>query len=214
MFPSPLPQPRPRAPDVLELCDWLGAGQGKQAEVTHWLSGKGGVSAAKAELPYLPPNTCNMKSLRVLLLRKEQLLSDAAHLLRVTTQRGGVKAGIKAELHQTEAAMAKQEESANQTQESHQKQTNEEQGASTHQANQREPSSNQDKIKDGEAELTEELRRIVRERFSSDPAHQLLLARFLSLFTMPALLASLHPIIGQDKEEAESDSLFGEGEGS
>ncbi|CAF92383.1 unnamed protein product, partial [Tetraodon nigroviridis] len=34
---------------------------------------------------------------------------------------------------------------------------------------------------------------LVAERFSSNPAYQLLRARFLSCFTLPALLASIQP---------------------
>uniref|UniRef100_A0A087XX84 Small nuclear RNA activating complex, polypeptide 4 n=1 Tax=Poecilia formosa TaxID=48698 RepID=A0A087XX84_POEFO len=38
------------------------------------------------------------------------------------------------------------------------------------------------------------VRQLVAQRFSTNPAHQLLKARFLSLFTLPALLATVQPI--------------------
>uniref|UniRef100_A0A3B4AQ23 Small nuclear RNA activating complex, polypeptide 4 n=1 Tax=Periophthalmus magnuspinnatus TaxID=409849 RepID=A0A3B4AQ23_9GOBI len=57
-----------------------------------------------------------------------------------------------------------------------------------------------------EEELTEAVRQIVREHLGSHPAHQLLKARFLSIFTLPALLASLQPITEQhDSEEPITD---------
>jgi len=45
-----------------------------------------------------------------------------------------------------------------------------------------------------EEELVEVLRQLVAERFSGNPAYQLLKARFLSCFTLPALLATVRPI--------------------
>uniref|UniRef100_A0A8C2WHF8 snRNA-activating protein complex subunit 4 n=1 Tax=Cyclopterus lumpus TaxID=8103 RepID=A0A8C2WHF8_CYCLU len=45
-----------------------------------------------------------------------------------------------------------------------------------------------------EEELVEVLRQLVAERFSGNPAYQLLKARFLSCFTVPALLATVQPI--------------------
>uniref|UniRef100_A0A3Q4BZ02 Small nuclear RNA activating complex, polypeptide 4 n=1 Tax=Mola mola TaxID=94237 RepID=A0A3Q4BZ02_MOLML len=44
-----------------------------------------------------------------------------------------------------------------------------------------------------EAELVVAVRQLVAERFSSNPAYQLLKARFLSCFTLPALLATIQP---------------------
>ncbi|XP_055080340.1 snRNA-activating protein complex subunit 4 [Periophthalmus magnuspinnatus] len=69
-----------------------------------------------------------------------------------------------------------------------------------------EPLSNQEPIQTEEEELTEAVRQIVREHLGSHPAHQLLKARFLSIFTLPALLASLQPITEQhDSEEPITD---------
>lgn len=53
------------------------------------------------------------------------------------------------------------------------------------------------------------VRQLVAERFSSSPAYRLLKARFLSCFTVPALLASIQPVtertvlqhISQEEEE-------------
>ena len=45
-----------------------------------------------------------------------------------------------------------------------------------------------------EAELIVSVRQVVAERFSGNPAYQLLKARFLSCFTVPAVLATVQPI--------------------
>lgn len=57
------------------------------------------------------------------------------------------------------------------------------------------------------------VRQLVAERFSSNPAYHLLKARFLSCFTVPALLASIQPVTettvlqhtSQEEEEEEED---------
>lgn len=55
------------------------------------------------------------------------------------------------------------------------------------------------------------LRKLVSERFKTNPAHSLLKARFLSCFTLPALLATIHPCkewklyeLGSDEDEEAS----------
>lgn len=52
------------------------------------------------------------------------------------------------------------------------------------------------------------MRQLVAERFSGNPAYQLLKARFLSCFTVPALLATIQPTRakpGTANEEQEED---------
>lgn len=61
-----------------------------------------------------------------------------------------------------------------------------------------------------EEELVAAVRQLVAERFSDNPAYQLLKARFLSCFTVPALLATVQPItkktvVHQDSEEEEDE---------
>uniref|UniRef100_A0A3Q3XL33 Small nuclear RNA activating complex, polypeptide 4 n=1 Tax=Mola mola TaxID=94237 RepID=A0A3Q3XL33_MOLML len=68
-----------------------------------------------------------------------------------------------------------------------------------------------------EAELVVAVRQLVAERFSSNPAYQLLKARFLSCFTLPALLATIQPTAeksvthqanreeGEEEEEEEDE---------
>ncbi|XP_054629714.1 snRNA-activating protein complex subunit 4 isoform X2 [Dunckerocampus dactyliophorus] len=58
-----------------------------------------------------------------------------------------------------------------------------------------------------EAELLLAVRHLVKERFAENPAYQMLKARFLSCFTLPALLASVRPVATpsacQDEDEEE-----------
>lgn len=67
-----------------------------------------------------------------------------------------------------------------------------------------------------EEELVAAVRQLVAERFSSNPAYQLLKARFLSCFTLPALLATIQPATEEpahhrnneeDEEEDEEDEV-------
>uniref|UniRef100_A0AAQ5Z1P3 snRNA-activating protein complex subunit 4 n=1 Tax=Amphiprion ocellaris TaxID=80972 RepID=A0AAQ5Z1P3_AMPOC len=55
----------------------------------------------------------------------------------------------------------------------------------------------QQQQEDEEATMVEAVRHLVAERFSGNPAYQLLKARFLSCFTVPALLATVQPITGK-----------------
>uniref|UniRef100_A0A3B5M557 Small nuclear RNA activating complex, polypeptide 4 n=1 Tax=Xiphophorus couchianus TaxID=32473 RepID=A0A3B5M557_9TELE len=65
----------------------------------------------------------------------------------------------------------------------------------------------------GRQEELQAVRQLVAQRFSTNPAHQLLKARFLSLFTLPALLATVQPIsrkkptcpTNQEEEEEEEE---------
>uniref|UniRef100_A0A3P9B4H7 Small nuclear RNA activating complex polypeptide 4 n=1 Tax=Maylandia zebra TaxID=106582 RepID=A0A3P9B4H7_9CICH len=49
-------------------------------------------------------------------------------------------------------------------------------------------------LEEEEEELVAAVRQLVAERFSNNPAYQLLKARFLSCFTLPALLATMPPV--------------------
>uniref|UniRef100_A0A3B5LZY3 Small nuclear RNA activating complex, polypeptide 4 n=1 Tax=Xiphophorus couchianus TaxID=32473 RepID=A0A3B5LZY3_9TELE len=66
------------------------------------------------------------------------------------------------------------------------------------------------------SEELQAVRQLVAQRFSTNPAHQLLKARFLSLFTLPALLATVQPIsrkkptcpTNQEEEEEEEEEDY------
>ncbi|KAL6115041.1 snapc4 [Pungitius sinensis] len=70
------------------------------------------------------------------------------------------------------------------------------------------PPVSPDLLEAEEAELLVVMRQLVAERFSGNPAYQLLKARFLSCFTLPAFLATVQPIRakrGPANEEDEKD---------
>uniref|UniRef100_A0A3Q0RRR9 Small nuclear RNA activating complex, polypeptide 4 n=1 Tax=Amphilophus citrinellus TaxID=61819 RepID=A0A3Q0RRR9_AMPCI len=72
------------------------------------------------------------------------------------------------------------------------------------------------KEEEEEEEQVEAVRQLVAERFSSNPAYRLLKARFLSCFTVPALLATLPPVrkveTCQTNQEQEEEAVEGEEE--
>lgn len=68
-----------------------------------------------------------------------------------------------------------------------------------------------------EEELVAAVRQLVAERFSNNPAYQLLKARFLSCFTLPALLATMPPVpkveaCQTNQEEEQEEEVEEEGE--
>lgn len=68
-----------------------------------------------------------------------------------------------------------------------------------------------------EEELVAAVRQLVAERFSNNPAYQLLKARFLSCFTLPALLATMPPVpkveaCQTNQEEEKEEEVEEEGE--
>uniref|UniRef100_A0A668SSN9 Small nuclear RNA activating complex, polypeptide 4 n=1 Tax=Oreochromis aureus TaxID=47969 RepID=A0A668SSN9_OREAU len=68
-----------------------------------------------------------------------------------------------------------------------------------------------------EEELVAAVRQLVAERFSNNPAYQLLKARFLSCFTLPALLATMPPVpkaetYQTNQEEEREEEVEEEGE--
>nr|XP_020450672.1 snRNA-activating protein complex subunit 4 isoform X2 [Monopterus albus]XP_020450673.1 snRNA-activating protein complex subunit 4 isoform X2 [Monopterus albus] len=152
-----------------------------QEVVRDWLSGRGGVvvPGAGVALPYLPPFVSSLSTLSLLLQAKKSLTKLSLQLLR---------RGSRLQHPQTKAK------------------TNSTEKASTHSppdlpdstsdlrlAKEQAPTVSSDQEKE-EAELVTVVCQLVAERFSSNPAYQLLKARFLSCFTVPALLATVQPI--------------------
>lgn len=54
-----------------------------------------------------------------------------------------------------------------------------------------------------EEKLLAEVSKLVTNGFSENPAYQMLKARFLSCFTVPALLATIQPMTCEEREENE-----------
>ncbi|XP_072771412.1 snRNA-activating protein complex subunit 4 [Nerophis lumbriciformis] len=69
---------------------------------------------------------------------------------------------------------------------------------------------------DEEAELMLAIRQLVKERFGGNPAYRMLRARFLSCFTLPAVLAAVQPVAtatpshvaSEDEEEQDEEEVM------
>ncbi|XP_056275052.1 snRNA-activating protein complex subunit 4 [Pseudoliparis swirei] len=147
-----------------------------QDAVCDWLSGRGGVvvPGLAASLPYLPPFVSSLNTLSALLRSKTSLTKSSLKLLcrgsetqwPTTGPPGSTKTSQPPELPDSTSDLGPDTPA---------------------------PSVSPDLLQE-EEELVEVLRQLVAERFSGNPAYQLLKARFLSCFTLPALLATVRPI--------------------
>ncbi|TNN65223.1 hypothetical protein EYF80_024512 [Liparis tanakae] len=148
-----------------------------QDAVCDWLSGRGGVavSGLAASLPYLPPFVSSLNTLSALLRSKTSLTKFSRKLLcrgseaqwPPTGPPGSLKTSRPPELPDSTSDLGPDTPA---------------------------PSVSHDLLQEEEEELVKVLRQLVAERFSGNPAYQLLKARFLSCFTLPALLATVRPI--------------------
>ncbi|KAF7643296.1 hypothetical protein LDENG_00242150 [Lucifuga dentata] len=142
------------------------------AAVCDWLSGRRGVvvSGLDVALPYLPPFVCSLSALSALLRAKKALTKSSVQLLR---------RGAKPTTQTTNQTSADLPDS-----------TSDVKPAQRQAPDLRAKPSQEDE----EAELVIAVRQLVAERFAANPAYQLLKARFLSCFTVPAFLATMQPI--------------------
>ncbi|XP_035798522.2 snRNA-activating protein complex subunit 4-like isoform X2 [Amphiprion ocellaris] len=155
-----------------------------QAQVRDWLSGKRGVSVpgAGVALPYLPPFVSSLSTLSALLQSKKSLTKASLQLLcRGSEPRHPRTTPDIPEARQPPPDLPDSTSDLR---------PSEEQPAPS-------ASSAQQQQEDEEATMVEAVRHLVAERFSGNPAYQLLKARFLSCFTVPALLATVQPITGK-----------------
>ncbi|XP_034548051.1 snRNA-activating protein complex subunit 4 [Notolabrus celidotus] len=183
-----------------------------RVEVQVWLSGQGGVvvPGAGATLPYLPPFVSNLSTLSELLRAKKsltklslQLLSQASESQPEPPKTSSKPDGITKE---TSGQPSELPDSTSDLEPTADKPA-------------APPLSSEPKEKEEKEENEEEhvaaLRHLVAERFADNSAYQLLKARFLSCFTVPALLASLQPITVKkvatlSEEEEEEEEMEGE----
>ncbi|KAK2838235.1 hypothetical protein Q5P01_015447 [Channa striata] len=189
------PPPRKEAPQFDPSLMFLEP----QEEVCDWLSGRGGVVVPRADvaLPYLPPFVSSLNTLSLLLRAKKSLTQSSLQLLQS---------------QQSEPQHPQNEPSTDKTS----CQPLPELPDSTSDLRQTEdqpapyvsPNLQQEK----EGELVASVRQLVAERFSGNHAYQLLKARFLSCFTIPALMATIQPITPRstpasqmEEEEEEED---------
>ncbi|XP_041854563.1 snRNA-activating protein complex subunit 4 isoform X2 [Melanotaenia boesemani] len=158
--------------------------------VCNWLSGLGGVvvPGARTALPYLPPFISTLSTLSLLLQAKKSLTQASLQLL-------------SKEMHPPPSKPCSTQPPPDLPD-------------STSDLNPAEEEPGNPPIStEEEEEQVKAVRQLVAERFSTNPAYQLLKARFLSLFTVPALLATVQPVTkkqqpcltNQEEDGEESD---------
>ncbi|XP_023275644.1 snRNA-activating protein complex subunit 4-like [Seriola lalandi dorsalis] len=178
--------------------------------VRDWLSGRGGVvvPGVGVALPYLPPFVSSLSTLSALLRAKRSLTSSSLELL---------SRGSEPRHPQTTPRPDGATETSSSPPPDLPDSTSDLRAAGDPPA----PSVTSDLLQEKEEEEQEEdkaefviaVRQLVTERFSGNPAYQLLKARFLSCFTVPALLATIQPIkektvarpASQEEEEQEEE---------
>lgn len=182
--PGPKPGSSPVAPPVLRRpslpFDPSLISLESQEEVCDWLSGRGGVSVpgGGVALPYLPPFVSTLSTLSALLRTRKSLITSSQQLLsepRRSQLRPQPDIGAK---------------NASNQQPDLPDSTSDRRPAPT--APSASSAIREEELQ--EADLVRAVRQLVAERLSGNPAYQLLKARFLSSFTVPALLATMQPI--------------------
>ncbi|XP_038131222.1 snRNA-activating protein complex subunit 4 [Cyprinodon tularosa] len=162
-----------------------------QEAVKDWLSGEGGVAipGARSALPYLPPFISTLNTLSLLLESKKSLMTASLKLL------DSVHTPVGSQTHPGSAPSVGPDSMS-------------EQRVAPEQ-----PGGAQRFVLSADRQQVKEVRQLVAQRFSSNPAYQLLKARFLSCFTVPALLATVEPLVNNsaasaaDEEEEEEEKM-------
>ncbi|KAM9360728.1 snRNA-activating protein complex subunit 4 [Symphorus nematophorus] len=170
-----------------------------QAEVRDWLSSLAGVvvPGAGVALPYLPPFVSSLSTLSALLQAKKSLTSSSLQLLSGESDTPATEPDPKSS---TETMTNKLQDLPDSTSDLRPA-----------------PSVSSDLLQEEmdeaeEVELILSVRQLVAERFSCNPAYQLLKARFLSCFTVPAVLATVEPITEQTVNRPANEEKEKEGE--
>ncbi|XP_037535908.1 snRNA-activating protein complex subunit 4 [Nematolebias whitei] len=148
--------------------------------VRDWLSGRGGVSVpgTKSALPYLPPFVSTLSTLSALLRTKKTLTKLSLQLLSGASE---------PQSSQTDPGSAHSPSDLPDS-------TSDRRPAENQPSSPPDPPASSDQQEEEEEQQVKAVRQLVAERFSSNPAYQLLKARFLSCFTVPALLSTMQPI--------------------
>ncbi|XP_071328505.1 snRNA-activating protein complex subunit 4 isoform X3 [Trachinotus anak] len=156
-----------------------------QAAVRDWLSGRGGVVVPGLDvaLPYLPPFVSSLSTLSVLLRAKKALTKLSLQLLSPSPK--PQHPGTRPERDGSTETTSSQPPQDLPDSTSDLRPVGEQPASSV--------SSDLLQEEEEEEELLATVCQLVTERFSGNPAYQLLKARFLSCFTVPALLATIHP---------------------
>ncbi|XP_056139702.1 snRNA-activating protein complex subunit 4 isoform X2 [Lampris incognitus] len=208
----------------------------ERKEVQQWLSGHGGVEVPglQVALPYLPPFVSSLRTLCALLQAKKSLTDSALQLLSHNRYSKHISKPNPASGQNADPAPSQEPDLTpglepdsnpdnNNTLSSRQPSVP---GTDSSTSIPAENGHTQPGLSSEptEAESVAAIRRLVAERFVANPAYQMLKARFLSCFTLPALLASIQPVTAQpeacsvDGEDSgqkreESSRLLSEGPG-
>ncbi|XP_062237171.1 snRNA-activating protein complex subunit 4 isoform X2 [Platichthys flesus] len=201
-----------------------------QEAVCDWLSGRRGVvvPGAGVALPYLPPFVSTLSTLRALLQAKNSLTKSALQLLSQDSEPRRCQTKIVSDSGSENTSSqpppdlpdstsdlrpAEQPGNAHLTAPTVSSDSLQEEQGEKEEQEEQEEQGEQREQEEQEEVLVAAVRELVTERFSSNPAYQLLKARFLSLFTVPALLATIQPITEetvarpatQEEEEEEEE---------
>ncbi|XP_044051752.1 LOW QUALITY PROTEIN: snRNA-activating protein complex subunit 4 [Siniperca chuatsi] len=181
-----------------------------QAAVRDWLSGKGGVvvPGMGVALPYLPPFVSSLSTLSALLRAKKSLTRSSLELLSQGSEPRRPQTKPKTDSN-TKTTSSRPPDLPDSTSELRPA------------ADKPVPPVSSNLLQEEEAELVVAVRQLVAERFSNNPAYQMLKARFLSCFTVPAMLATVQPITkktvtrpaeGEEQQQQEGEEQQEEGE--
>ncbi|XP_034025520.1 snRNA-activating protein complex subunit 4 [Thalassophryne amazonica] len=145
-------------------------------EVHEWFSGCGGVvvPGLNVALPYLPPFVCSLTSVSALLRAKKCLTRSSQQLLCETTKTPETTYQPNPEQPDSTSSLGH--------------------AGTPGSCVSVDPQKEQE-----ETELVAAIRQLVADGFGGNPAYQMLKARFLSCFTLPALLAAVQPITEEPK---------------
>ncbi|XP_031590769.1 snRNA-activating protein complex subunit 4 [Oreochromis aureus] len=215
------PQSRPLRKEVLEIDPSLMFLE-PPAAINDWLSGSGGVviPGMSLSLPYLPPFVSNLSTLSGLLCAKKSLTRSSLQLVREGNKSrwpqtnskpdSSTKTGYNEPPPQPPPDLP--DSTSDITPAEKQPASSAAAPVSSDHLQQQEKNEEEE-----EEELVAAVRQLVAERFSNNPAYQLLKARFLSCFTLPALLATMPPVpkaetYQTNQEEEREEEVEEEGE--
>ncbi|XP_047448138.1 snRNA-activating protein complex subunit 4 isoform X2 [Mugil cephalus] len=184
-----------------------------EEEVCDWLNGRGGVTlpgggvalpGGGVALPYLPPFVSSLCALSLLLRAKKALTKSSLQLLIQGSEPRPRHVPLPKTRpdHTKTTSSQRPPDLPDSTSDPQPAMDPPAPSASTDPAQQQEEEEGENNEEEEEEEEEEKVmvaavRHLVAERFSGNPAYQLLKARFLSCFTVPALLATIQPITGK-----------------
>ncbi|KAM9858669.1 snRNA-activating protein complex subunit 4 [Aulostomus maculatus] len=180
------------------------------AEIHDWLSGQRGVKVSGLALPYLPPFVSSLNTLSALLRAKKSLTKTSVQLMSPSAAPWRPCPGASSAARQTCSPLPTPPDLSDSTSDSR---------GGTPALSHSTSITTDLPHHEQEADLVLATRQLVAERFGENPAYQLLKARFLSCFTLPALLATVQPITersasfptNEEEEEEEEEQEEGGG---